>query len=161
MANDGLPVVTFNEEIALHLNNDIIRAVHAPHAHTDGDVMVFFETANVVHAGDVFFNGLYPLIDTNNTGSLSGTIRAVEGLLDQTDENTKIIPGHGELGSRDKLLNYLAMLMHTRDALGQLKSDGKTRQHVIHLRPLEQFDAKWGKGFFSKDVWTGMIFDAL
>jgi glyoxylase-like metal-dependent hydrolase (beta-lactamase superfamily II) len=161
MEHGGLPVVTFNDEMTLHLNNDTIRAVHAPHAHTDGDVMVFFETANVVHAGDVFFNGIYPLIDTHNGGSLSGTISAVERLLDQTDENTKIIPGHGALGSRDQLLDYLAMLTHTRDALGQLKSNGKTRQQVIDLRPLEQFDAKWAGGFFSTDVWTGMIFDAL
>jgi glyoxylase-like metal-dependent hydrolase (beta-lactamase superfamily II) len=143
------------------LNNDTIRAVHAPRAHTDGDVMVFFETANVVHAGDVFFNGIYPVIDTHNGGSFLGTISAVEMLLDHTDENTKIIPGHGALGSREELLDYLTMLRHTRDALGQLKSDGKTRQQVIDLKPLEQFDVKWASGFFSTDIWTGMIFDAL
>lgn len=161
MAHDGLPIVTFSTSMTFHLNGDTIRAVHTPRAHTDGDVVVFFEMANVAHAGDVFFNGMYPVIDTHNGGSLQGTITAVEMLLDHTDENIKIIPGHGALGSRDDLLDYLAMLRHSRDAVGKLKSGEKTRQQVIDLNPLAQFDAKWAGGFFSTDVWTGMVFDAL
>ncbi|MGC1504033.1 MAG: MBL fold metallo-hydrolase [Sulfitobacter sp.] len=161
MARKGLPVVTFKASMNFHLNGDTMRAVHTPRAHTDGDVVVFFETANVVHAGDVFFNGIYPVIDTHNGGTLHGTIDAVQMLLDHTDENSKIIPGHGALGSRDDLLDYLAMLTHARDELSKLKSDGKTRQQVIDLRPLAQFDAEWAGGFFSTDIWTGLMFDAL
>ena len=122
MALEGLPVVTFKESMNFHLNGDIMRAVHTPRAHTDGDVVVFFETAKVVHAGDVFFNGIYPVIDTHNGGTLHGTIKAVQMLLDHTDENSKIIPGHGALGSRDDLLDYLAMLQHARDELSRLNS---------------------------------------
>lgn len=75
MASDGLPVVTFKDSISFHLNDDLMRAVHTPRAHTDGDVVVFFEMANVVHAGDVFFNGIYPVIDTHNGGTLQGACR--------------------------------------------------------------------------------------
>lgn len=161
MASDGLPVVTFKDSMNFHLNGDTIRAVHTPRAHTDGDVVVFFERDNVVHAGDVFFNGIYPVIDTHNGGSLQGTISAVEMLLENTNENTKIIPGHGTLGSRDDLLDYHVMLQYARDELGRLSNEGKTRQQVIDLRPLEQFDAEWAGGFFSTDIWTGMMFDGL
>ncbi|WP_298922581.1 MBL fold metallo-hydrolase [uncultured Roseobacter sp.] len=161
MASDGLPVVTFKDSMSFHLNGDIMRAVHTPRAHTDGDLVVFFEMANVVHAGDVFFNGIYPVIDTHNGGTLQGTISAVEMLRDHTDEHTKVIPGHGSLGSRDDLLDYLAMLQYARDELSKLKGEGKTRQQVVDLRPLDQFDAKWSGGFFSTDIWTGLMFDAL
>lgn len=82
-------------------------------------------------------------------------------LRDHTDERTKVILGHGSLGSRDDLLDYLAMLQHARDELSRLKGEGKTRQQVIDLRPLDQFDAKWSGGFFSTDIWTGLMFDAL
>ena len=98
LAKEGLPVVTFSEDISFHFNGDTIRAIHVPHAHTDGDSFIYFEKANVIHAGDFFFNGFYPFIDVNHGGSLAGMIQAVEKVLSLADDNTKIIAGHGPIG---------------------------------------------------------------
>jgi len=157
----ALPVVTFDDTMNFHLNGETLRAVHVPKAHTDGDVVIFFEGSNVVHAGDIFFNGIYPVIDTHNGGSLQGMIDAAEMLLDATDAKTKFIPGHGPLGSRSDLQDYLGLLLHTRDRLERLKRDGKNLEQVISSKPLAEFDAKWGAGFIPTDVWIGMMYQSL
>ncbi|MDY6974321.1 MAG: MBL fold metallo-hydrolase, partial [Thermodesulfobacteriota bacterium] len=103
LGHDGLPVVTFSRDITFHLNKDIIHVMHVPHAHTDGDTLIYFEKANVIHTGDVFFNGFYPFIDINHGGSMKGMIKAVDKILSLADDKTKIIPGHGPLGDKEQL----------------------------------------------------------
>ena len=98
IAREGLPVVTFSEDIKFHLNGDIILATHVPHAHTDGDSFIYFQAAIVIHAGDLFFNGFYPFIDVTHGGSLKGVIDCVDKVLSIADDSTKIIAGHLSLG---------------------------------------------------------------
>ena len=113
----GLPVVTFSEDISFHLNGDTVHAIHIPHSHTDGDAIIHFSDANVIHAGDVVFNGFYPFIDVDHGGSLKGMIVGVKKILALSDENTKIIPGHGPLTNATELNKYLQVLEITYERL--------------------------------------------
>jgi glyoxylase-like metal-dependent hydrolase (beta-lactamase superfamily II) len=91
----ALPVITFSDDMYLSINNESVHAIHVPSAHTDGDSIIHFKKANVVHTGDIFFNGYFPFIDVDNGGSVKGVILAVDTILSITDDNSKIIPGHG------------------------------------------------------------------
>lgn len=157
----ALPIVTFSQSMHFHLNGDTMRSVHFPKAHTDGDSVIYFEKANVLHTGDIFFNGLYPFIDTENGGSLVGTIAAVQKLIEATDENTKIIPGHGPLATRADLIAYQDMLTFANASVHDLKKDGKTVEEAIAANPLEDYDAKWGGKLFTTDKWIGLLYGSI
>src|SRR5690606_13686264 len=111
----ALPVITFNDEASLHLNGDTAHAIHVERAHTDGDSLVWFEKANVLHMGDIFFNQMYPLIDLSTGGGIHGVIAGGERGLALANEETRIIPGHGPLATKADLAAYVAMLKDVRD----------------------------------------------
>ncbi|MCH9652007.1 MAG: MBL fold metallo-hydrolase [Deltaproteobacteria bacterium] len=136
----ALPEVTFTENVTFHLNGDAIHAYHVEHAHTDGDAIVIFSKANVVHMGDIYFNGLYPFIDVSSGGSIDGMIEAVEGVLSKIDGETKIIPGHGPLSNQAELQSYLSMLKKTRANVAALIAAGKTVEEAIAAKPNAEFD---------------------
>lgn len=157
----ALPVVTFEDAVTFHLNGDEIHAFHVPPAHTDGDSIVHFRGANVVHMGDLFFNGGFPFVDLSSGGSFDGMITAADRVLGMADADTKIIPGHGPLADRGDLAAYRDMLQGVRDAMAPLVKAGKTRDEVIAAKPLGAFDETWGKAFMPLDVFTGILFDSL
>ena len=161
LSPDGLPVVTFSEDISFHLNGDSLHAMHVPHAHTDGDSFIYFKAANVIHAGDFFFNGFYPFIDVNHGGSLKGMIIAVDKVLSLADEKTKIIPGHGPLGDKKQLASYRQMLGTVYERLNKLKSEGKTVQEAVAAKPLADLEATWGNGLFKGDQWIELIYSGV
>jgi cyclase len=157
----ALPVVTFADALTLHWNGDEIRVFHVPPAHTDGDAIVQFVKADVVHMGDCFFNGSYPYIDTSSGGRVDGMIAAADRVLAGTTDKTRFIPGHGPLGTKADLKSYRDTLQTLRDRIAKLKAEGKTRDAVIAARPTADYDAKWGAGFMKPDIWTGLVFDSL
>lgn len=157
----GLPVVTFSEDISFHLNNDTVTAIHIPHSHTDGDSIIHFKSANVVHAGDIIFNGFYPFIDVSHGGSIKGMIAGVRRILSLSDENTKIIPGHGPLTNSVELKKYLHMLETAHERLRKLKAEGKTVQEAIKANPLGDLEDEWGDGIFSGSRWIEIIFKGV
>jgi cyclase len=157
----GLPVVTFSKDISFHLNGDTVRAIHIPHSHTDGDSIVHFISANVIHAGDVIFNGFYPFIDVNHGGSIKGMIAGVKKILILSDENTKIIPGHGHLTNTEELDDYLHMLETAYERLRKLKAEGKTAQEAIETKPLADLEEEWGDGIFTGEKWIEIIFPGV
>ncbi|MCG8635874.1 MAG: MBL fold metallo-hydrolase, partial [Desulfobacterales bacterium] len=106
----ALPVVTFPTGLTFHWNDETIEVLHFPDSHTDGDSVIFFKTANVIHTGDLFFNGFYPFIDAQSGGSLKGMIKSADKILERTDDATKLIPGHGPLATKADLKAYRAML---------------------------------------------------
>ncbi len=120
----ALPVITFTRDLTLHWNGDDVEVLHVPNAHTDGDAIVRFVKANVVHMGDVFFNGSYPYIDTGGGGSLAGTLAAVDRTLGLIDGQTKVIPGHGPLGDRAALQRYRDVLQAAHDRVAELLRKG-------------------------------------
>lgn len=127
----GLPVVTFDENINLHLNNNDIMVVHVHNAHTDGDALVFFPQSNVLHTGDTFFNGQFPFIDLESGGSVDGDIEAAETGLSIINEQTRIIPGHGSIASYQDYKNYLEMLKSIRKNVMDAIEKGKTEAEVV------------------------------
>ncbi len=158
---EGLPVVTFSEGISFHINDDTVRAIHVAHAHTDGDSFIYFEEANVIHAGDILFNGFYPFIDVNHGGSLRGTIQGVDAILSLVDGSTKIIPGHGPLANRVQLESYREMLWTAYDRLRKLKADGKTAREAAASKPLADLEETWGDGVFTGDRWVELIYSGV
>ncbi len=161
VSREGLPVVTFSEDISFHLNGDIILAIHVPHAHTDGDSFIYFKAANVIHAGDFFFNGFYPFIDVNHGGSLKGMINAVDKVLSMADDSTKIIAGHGPLGDKEQLASYRQMLGIAYERLRKLKAEGKTAQEAVAAKPLADLESTWGNGLFKSDRWIELIYSGV
>jgi len=157
----GLPVVTFSEDISFHLNGDTVHAIHAPHAHTDGDSFIHFKTANVIHAGDIFFNGFYPFIDVQHGGSLKGMIAAADKILLLADDQTKIIAGHGPVGDKQQLTSYREMLNTAYERLKALKEAGKSAEEAIAAKPLADLEAVWGDGMFKGERWIELVYPGV
>ncbi len=128
---NGLPVVTFDENISLHLNGNDIMLVHVHNAHTDGDALIYFPQSNVLHTGDTFFNGRFPYIDLESGGSVDGDIEAAETGLSFINENTKIIPGHGDIASYSDYEAYLNMLKVIRKNIQQAIDEEKTESEIM------------------------------
>jgi glyoxylase-like metal-dependent hydrolase (beta-lactamase superfamily II) len=148
----ALPVVTFSESATFHMNGDEIHAQHVAPAHTDGDSTVHFRKANVIHMGDLFFNGNFPFIDLESGGSLEGMIAAADGVLQVANDRTRIIPGHGKPAGKADLQAYRDMLAGVREAVLPLVKAGKTVEEAKAAKPLAAWDAKWGGGFIKTDV---------
>ncbi len=127
----GLPVVTFDENINLHLNGNDIMVVHVHNAHTDGDALIFFPQSNVLHTGDTFFNGQFPFIDLQSGGSVDGAIQAAETGLSFINEQTKIIPGHGKLAGYEDYKKYPEMLKSIRKNILNAIQAGKTEDEIV------------------------------
>ena len=147
----ALPVVTFEDGVTLHWNGETIRVEHVAPAHTDGDSHVWFERANVVHMGDTFVNGTFPLVDIESGGALAGLITSAELVLARANADTQIVPGHGPLARRGDLQKFHDMLVDVRGRIQNGIQSGKTMEAFIASKPLADLDAQWGKGFLTTD----------
>src|SRR3979411_2742345 len=116
-------------------------------AHTDGDAIVYMAPANVAVVGDIFSNPFYPIIDLASGGSIDGMIHSVDQILAQTDEQTKIIPGHGPVATRADLQDYQTMLVQVRLLIQALLAAGKTMDEAVAAAPTKDFDTRWGGGY--------------
>ncbi len=157
----ALPVVTFADGVTLHLNGNDVRVRHVAHAHTDGDALVKFAQANVLHMGDVYFNGLYPFIDTESGGSIDGLLAAVRSGVSMSDADTIVVPGHGPVSNRAELTAYGQMLQDYRDAISGMKDSGRTLDQVIAARPTAATDERLGKAFIKPDQLVTAIYNSL
>ena len=153
----GLPVVTFSRDTTFHLNGEEIRAFHVRRAHTDGDVIVYFAGSDVIHMGDVFWNRLYPLIDTGSGGTVDGMVAAVDRALALAGPKTRIIPGHGPLATRDELAAYREMLATIGSRIKAMIREGKKLEEIVEANPTADFDAVWGKGFIPPRKFAEMV----
>jgi glyoxylase-like metal-dependent hydrolase (beta-lactamase superfamily II) len=157
----ALPVVTFTDAVTLHLNGEEIRAFHVPPAHTDGDAVVQFRHADVIHTGDLLFNGGFPVIDVPSGGSLSGMIAADDRILEVADASTKLIPGHGPLATIADLRAFRDMLATVRDRVLPLVKAGKSVDEVIAAHPLADLEPKWGMAFVKADMFLRAVHMSL
>lgn len=157
----ALPVITFTRDLTFHINGDELLALYVPKAHTDGDAIVRFKKSNVIHMGDTFFNKLYPFIDTSSGGTVEGVIRAADLVLRLADDDTKIIPGHGPLGSKADLQEYRDMLAAVSGRVRQLIRQGRTLDQVVAARPTAKYDEAWGKGFLAPEKFVAMLYGNL
>jgi glyoxylase-like metal-dependent hydrolase (beta-lactamase superfamily II) len=156
----ALPVVTFSDTLTLHLNGETAVIYHVNAAHTDGDAMIWFRKANVVHAGDVFVRYGFPFIDVASGGTFNGLIAANEKLLASTDANTKFIPGHGDVATRKDLEDFISMLKTVRQKVTAAMAGGKTIEEVKAAKPLAELD-KLGQGFVKTDGFVDLIYREL
>jgi len=158
---DALPVLTFSDQLTVHLNGEPAVAHHVAHAHTDGDIMIHFPESNVLHMGDIFFNQRYPFIDLGSGGSLQGMIDGAARGLELADEDTRIIPGHGALADRDDLQFYHDMLVTIRKRVQAMIDDGKSLEQVITANPTQQYDGEWGQNFIDPEDIVTFAYESL
>ena len=159
--DSALPQQVFQDRSHMFFNRDELRLVHFEPAHTDSDIYVLFKNANVIHAGDIWFNGTYPLIDDSSTGRIDGMIRASSELVKLSDKETKIVPGHGALGEKTGLTEYRDMLVTVRDRVEGLKRGGRSLQEAVQAKPTSDLDAKWGKGAMTPDLFVQQVYKTL
>ena len=155
-----LPVITFSDQMTIHLNADAAQITHFAKAHTDGDAVIKFKEANVIHTGDILFNGMFPYIDTSNGGSYEGVKAALQGIHDMANDETLIIPGHGPLAKKGDIASTIAMLEGSYAAVKALKDKGLSEQEVIEAKPLEEYSSfHWG--FITTEKMIQQLLEAL
>lgn len=157
----ALPVVTFTRDVTFHINGDEVHVLHMPNAHTDGDAIVYFRKSDVIHMGDIFFNGRYPFIDTSSGGTVEGVIAAADRVLGTSSERTRIIPGHGPLAGRADLQAYRDMLATVSARIREQVRAGRSLPQVIDSKPTAEYDAAWGKAFLNPQRFTEMLYKNL
>jgi cyclase len=154
----ALPVVTFGASgVSFHINGEEIRAIHMPNAHTDGDSIVHFMGSDVVHMGDIYFNGMYPFIDSDTGGSVEGVIAACDQVLRFATGKTRIIPGHGPMSNVAELKAYRDMLATVSGRVKALVAQGKKVEEIVAARPSAEWDDKLGNGFIKTPKFAEML----
>lgn len=153
----ALPVVTFGGSMTFHLNGEELRALHMPRAHTDGDAIVHFMKSDVIHMGDIYFNGMYPFIDTTSGGTPEGTIAACDQVLAIATDKTRIIPGHGPLSNKAELKTYRDMVATVSARVKEMAAAGRNAEEIFAAGVTRDFDEKWGKGFIKPAKFVEML----
>jgi len=159
-AREALPVITFDQSLAVHFNGEEIRAIHYPKGHTDGDSIIFFTKSNVVHMGDDFFNGMFPFIDLSSGGDVDGYVKNVGDVIPKIPAGAKIIPGHGALATIDDLKAFHAMLLETVEIVRKQVKAGKSLDEVKKAGMPDKYKS-WGAGFVNTDRWIQIVFESL
>jgi cyclase len=157
----ALPVITFADSVTLHLNGDIVEVTHVAPAHTDGDVVVRFTKANVIHMGDLYMNGMYPFVDIASGGKVDGVVAAADKALAMANDQTKIIPGHGPLATKATLKEFRDVVATVRDRVRKEMSAGKSLAEIQASAPSKEFDAKWGNGFIKPEAFVALVHASL
>lgn len=158
----AIPSRTLAAEMSIRLNGERLRFEHRPNAHTDSDITVTFEEADIVHAGDVYWNGIYPFIDYSTGGSIDGIISAVEMILPSVGDKTIVIPGHGEpVSNRRELKAYRDMLVAIRGNVSVLKQEGRSLEEILATKPTAAFDARWGHFVIDPAFFTRLVHEGV
>ncbi|HTG77074.1 MAG TPA: MBL fold metallo-hydrolase [Steroidobacteraceae bacterium] len=157
----ALPVVTFDDSVTLYLNGDRLDVVHVSDAHTDGDAVLWWQAANVVHTGDVYLSGTYPFVDLDSGGTLAGLVAALEAILARVNDATLIIPGHGPMSNRRELSDYRDMIVTVGRRIREGVESGRNLEEVLASRPTAEFDARYGQGFMTPTRLVGILYRDL
>jgi cyclase len=157
----GLPIITFDHDVTVHLNGEDIRALHFPAGHTDGDAIVFFPKANVVHMGDDFVRYGYPFIDVIAGGSVQGMIDACDKVAALLPADVKVIPGHGQISTLADVREYSVMLKETSAAVQAAIKSGKTVDQMKKEKLLAPWDAKYSGKFITSDLFIETLYNSL
>jgi glyoxylase-like metal-dependent hydrolase (beta-lactamase superfamily II) len=158
---DALPSDVFTTEQTLGMNGEDIALKHYEPAHTDSDIYVHFTNADIIHVADTFWNGYYPFIDYSTGGSIDGMIRATEANLAKVTDKMIVIPGHGAIGDKAQLTYYRDLLVTVREKVATLKKQGKSLDEIVAAKPTAAYDDKWGGGFMSPRMFTGLVFEGV
>jgi cyclase len=156
----GLPVVTFEDSLSVHFNGEEVKIAHVPPAHTDGDSVIYFTGANVIHFGDTFFSGRFPNIDVNGGGSVRGYIKGMEKAVQNTPADAKLIPGHGPLSTIKELKESYEMLVETSGIVQKAIDSGKTLQQIKEEGLPEKYKS-WAVPTITSDRWLEILYNGL
>lgn len=154
------PVITFDESLTLHFNNESIKVLHLPHGHTDGDSIIYFTESNVVHMGDHYFVGMFPFVDIATGGNVLSYASNVKRVIDSVPDDVWIIPGHGSLSSKSELIAYHKMLQDSILFVQQNVEKGMSLEAILQAGLPKNLKA-WEKGFISADSWLAFIYQSL
>jgi cyclase len=157
----ALPIITFDHDVTVHLNGEDIRALHFPAGHTDGDSIIFFPKANVVHMGDDYVRYGFPFIDVSSGGSVQGMIEACEKVIPMLPPDVKVIPGHGQLSNLDEVREYIQMLKGTTAAVEAALKKGSTLDQMKKDKILAAWDKKYASKFVTQDVFVETLYNSL
>ena len=154
---EALPTITYEDGIKIYFNGETLHVMHLAVGHTDGDSVVWFEQPNVMHTGDLFFNGRFPYIDQGAGGNVEGYMDSVKQLLAKIDDETVIIPGHGDISNKQEYSAFLAMISETFSYVKALKQDGKTLDEVKAMG-LDDKWADWSWNFINEEKWITTLY---
>lgn len=157
-SRDGLPKITFKESMSFHYNGETINIFHIGRAHTDGDAIVHFVESNVLHMGDVFVRYVFPFIDEPNGGNINGMIKTLDKAAELANNQTQIIPGHGQVSNKKDLLDYRKMLVTIRDRIKIQVEKDKTLKQIIASNPTQGYE---GSDFVAKDDFVKIVYDSI
>jgi glyoxylase-like metal-dependent hydrolase (beta-lactamase superfamily II) len=160
LPKEGLPIITFDESLSIHFNDEEIRAFHLPNGHTDGDIVILFTKSNVMHMGDLFFSGTFPFVDLDHGGDVEGYARNVARMIAEIRPDMKIIPGHGPLSTLDDLKKFHQMLAESITTVKTRIAAGKTVEQ-IKADGLPEPWKTWGDGFIKTDQWLETVHKSL
>jgi glyoxylase-like metal-dependent hydrolase (beta-lactamase superfamily II) len=154
---EALPTITYEDGIKIYFNGETLHVMHLAVGHTDGDSVVWFEQPNVMHTGDLFFNGRFPYIDQGAGGNVEGYMDSVKQLLAKIDDDTVIIPGHGDISNKQEYTAFLSMISETFNYVKALKQDGKTLDEVKTMG-LEDKWSDWSWNFINEEKWIATLY---
>ena len=157
---DYLPKICFKDSLAIYVNNDIVQAIHYPNAHSDCDVIFYFQNTNIIHAGDLFESNGFPIIDVWYGGTIDGYIKALDDILKICNDNTVIVPGHGDPSDRQGLQYYRKMLVESRKRISKLIEEGKTVDEVIGVDPTKGL-YKGGESWIPVKLYIATVYEDL
>jgi glyoxylase-like metal-dependent hydrolase (beta-lactamase superfamily II) len=152
------PVMTYEKSLTFHMNDETVEVFHLGPGHTDGDTVIYFRSANVIHMGDLYFEGLYPYIGIYSGGSIDGMIKVINEILPMIDGDTKVVPGHGPVTDKARLQEFVSMLTTIRYTVSRLMREGKSLEEVVAAKPTRAFDEKWGDGFLPPDQFASLVY---
>ena len=158
---EALPNITFEDGVNLYMNGHAIRVMHVASAHTDGDSILYFPDINVIHTGDVMFNGLFPYIDIDGGGSVPGYLAALDRVIALADDETKIIPGHGPLGNRADAQRARDMIADSLDRVSDLIETGRSADDIVADNPLAMYHDDWNWRFITTERMTRTMVRSL
>jgi len=158
---EDAPTLTYENSLTLYFDGEEVTASHLQPSHTDGDTVVYFKKANVVHMGDIYINGLYPYVDTGAKGTIDGYFPVLDDVLSRTDAKTIVIAGHGPISNRAELQAYRDMLWTVRNRVAALLAQGKSLEEIIASRPSREYDDAWASDRVGPDGFAVMVYQSL
>jgi glyoxylase-like metal-dependent hydrolase (beta-lactamase superfamily II) len=157
----GVPSITYQKKLAIYIDGEEVEATHKQPAHTDGDTIVYFHHANVVHLGDVFVNNLYPYIDQDANGTVDGYFPVIDEVLARIDDKTQVIPGHGPIATKQQLKAYRDMIQTVRDRVAAGVAKGESVEKILAGKPTREFDAQYATDRVDGDGFATMVYESL
>jgi cyclase len=158
LPSSGWPQETFETSGTLTHGDETVRYEYMRPAHTDGDITIHLPNANVLHCGDLFFNGMYPFIDYSSGGNLKGMVASAEAIVNKVDNDTTLIPGQGPVATKQDFQNFYHMMASVHDQFSKMIAHGKTIEEIEAAGVTRPYDDAWGKGMLSGSEWLRMLY---